>query len=153
MRFLVIPVLIMLFFLLLLLCYSLTSWMLFLFFLCPEVFAASVSIITYKAFIINILYIYTFNYLSLKQSFLPYLAAASYCFLSPVRFAFKLFTSSLPHSIAAETSFSLPLILLPFSVFCIPSCLPSLSYMGRYSFLFGVAYLFIFSRFFLLKCL
>lgn len=91
--------------------------MLFLFSLCPEVFAASVSIITYKVFVINILYIYTFNYLYLKQSSVPYFAAALYCFLSPVRFAFKLFTSSLPHSIAAETSFSFPLILFPFSVF------------------------------------
>jgi len=81
--------------LLLLLCYFLTPWMLFLFSLCPEVFAASVSIITYKVFVINILYIYTFNYLYLKQSSLPYLVAALYCFLSPVRFAFKLFTSSL----------------------------------------------------------
>lgn len=122
--------------------------MLFLFSLCPEVFAASVSIITYKVFVINILYIYTFNYLYLKQSSVPYFAAALYCFLSPVRFAFKLFTSSFPHSIVAETSLSFPLILFPFSVFGIPSCLPSLSYMGRYSFLFGVAYLFIFSRFF-----
>ena len=74
--------------------------MLFLFSLCPEVFAASVSIITYKVFVINILYIYTFNYLYLKQSSVPYFAAALYCFLSPV--------------------------------------LPSLSYMGRYLFLFGV---------------
>ena len=121
--------------------------MLFLFSLCPEVFAASVSIITYKVFVINILYIYTFNYLYLKQSSVPYFAAALYCFLSPVRFAFKLFTSSFPHSIVAETSLSFPQILFPFSVFGIPSCLLSLSYMGRYSFLFGVAYLFIFSRF------
>jgi hypothetical protein len=122
--------------------------MLFLFSLCPEVFAASVSIITYKVFVINILYIYTFNYLYLKQSSVPYFAAALYCFLSPVRFAFKLFTSSFPHSIVAETSLSFPQILFPFSVFGIPSCLLSLSYMGRYSFLFGVAYLFIFSCFF-----
>lgn len=127
--------------------------MLFLFSLCLEVFAASVSIITYKVFVINILYIYTFNYLYLKQSSVPYFAAALYCFLSPVRLAFKLFTSSLPHSIAVETSFSFPLILFPFSVFGIPSCLPSLSYMGRYSFFFGVAYLFIFSCFSLLKYL
>lgn len=140
-------------FLLLVLCYSLTLRVLFLSSLCPEVFTISPSIIICKVFIINILYIYTFNYLYLKQSFLPYFAAALCCFLSPVRFAFKLFTSSLPHSIADETSFSLPLILFPFSVFCIPSCLPSLSYMGRYLFLFGVAYLFIFSLFFLLKCL
>ena len=97
------------------------------------------------------LYIYTFNYLYLKQSFLPYFAVALYCFLSPVLFAFKLFTSSLPHSIAAETSFSLPLILFPFSVFCIPSCLSSLSYMGRYLFLFCVAYRFMFSPLVLLK--
>lgn len=83
-------------FLLLLLCYTLTPWMLFLFFLCPEVFATSVSIITYKVFVINILYIYTFNYLYLKQSFLPYFVVVSYCFLNPVWFAFKLFTSSLP---------------------------------------------------------
>ena len=138
---------------LLLLCYFLTPWMLFLFSLCPAVFATLVSRITHKVFIINILYIYTFNYLYLKQSSLPYLVAALYCFLSPVRFAFKLFTSSLPHSIAAETSFSFPLILFPFSVFCSPSCLPSLSYMGRYSFFFGVAYLFIFSCFSLLKYL
>lgn len=123
--------------------------MLFLFSLCPEVFAASVSIITYKVFVINILYIYTFNYLYLKQSSVPYFAAALYCFLSPVRFAFKLFTSSFPHSIVAETSLSFPQILFPFSVFGIPSCLLSLSYMGRYSFLFGVAYLFMFSCFFL----
>lgn len=122
--------------------------MLFLFSLCPEVFAASVSIITYKVFVINILYIYTFNYLYLKQSSVPYFAAALYCFLSPVRFAFKLFTSSFPHSIVAETSLSFPQILFPFSVFGIPSCLLSLSYMGRYSFLFGVAYLFMFSCFF-----
>lgn len=122
--------------------------MLFLFSLCSEVFATLVSMITCKVLFINILYIYTFNYLYLKQSSLSYLAAALYCFLSPVWFAFKLFTSSLPHSIADETSFSFPLILFPFSVFCIPSCLPSLSYMGRYLFLFGVAYLFIFSRFF-----
>ena len=127
--------------------------MLFLFSLCSEVFATLVSMITCKVLFINILYIYTFNYLYLKQSSLSYLAAALYCFLSPVWFAFKLFTSSLPHSIADETSFSFPLILFPFSVFCIPSCLPSLSYMGRYLFLFGVAYLFIFSLFFLLKCL
>lgn len=134
---------------LLLLCYSLTPWMLFLFSLCPTVFATLVSMITCRVFIINILYIYTFNYLYLKQSFLPYLAAASYCFLSPIRFAFKLFTSSFPHSIVAETSLSFPQILFPFSVFGIPFCLPSLSYMGRYSFLFGVAYLFMFSCFFL----
>lgn len=121
--------------------------MLFLFSFCPEVFATSVTIFAYKVFSINILYIYTFIYLYLKQSSLPYFAAALYCFFSPVRFAFKLFTSSLPHSIAADTSFSLPLILFPFSVFCSPSCLSSLSYMGRYLFLFGVAYLFIFSRF------
>lgn len=127
--------------------------MLFRFSLCPEEFAALVSIITYKVFVINILYIYTFNYLYLKQSSLPYSAAALYRFLSPVWFAFKLFTSSLPHSIADETSFSFPLILFPFSVFCSPSCLPSLSYMGRYSFFFGVAYLFIFSCFSLLKYL
>ena len=81
---------------LLLLCYSLTFWLLFLFSLCPEVFATLVSMITYKVFIINILYIYTFNYLYLKQSSLSYLAAALYCYLSPVRFTFKLFTSSLP---------------------------------------------------------
>ena len=122
----------------LLLCYSLTSWMLFLFFLCPEVFAALVSMITCKVLFINILYIYTFNYLYLKQSFLPYFAAALYFFLSSVRFAFKLFTSTFSYSIADETSFSFSLILFPFSVFCIPSCLPFLSYMGRYSFLFGV---------------
>ena len=127
--------------------------MLFLFSLCSEVFATLVSMITCKVLFINILYIYTFNYLYFKQSSLSYLAAALYCFLSPVRFAFKLFTSSLPHSIAAETSFSFPLILFPFSVFCSPSCLPSLSYMGRYSFFFGVAYLFIFSCFSLLKYL
>jgi hypothetical protein len=125
--------------------------MLFLFSLCPEVFATSVAMFTYKILIINILYIYTFNYLYFKQSSLPYLSAASYCFLSPVRFAFKFFTSSLSHSIAAETFFSLPLILFPFSVFCSPSCLPSLSYMGRYSFFFGVAYLFMFSPFALLR--
>lgn len=123
--------------------------MLFLFSLCPEVFATLVSMITCKVLFINILYIYTFNYLYLKQSSLPYFAAALYCFLSPVRFAFKLFTSSFPHSIVAETSLSFPQILFPFSVFGIPSCLPSLSYMGRYSFLFGVAYLFMFSCFFL----
>lgn len=99
--------------------------MLFLFSLCSEVFATLVSMITCKVLFINILYIYTFNYLYLKQSSLSYLAAALYCFLSPVRFAFKLFTSSLPHSIAAETSFSLPLILFPFSVF--QSFLPALS--------------------------
>ncbi len=80
--------------------------MLFLFSLCLEVFAASVSIITYKVFVINILYIYTFNYLYLKLSSLPYFVVVSYCFLSPVRLAFKLLTSSLPHSIADETSFS-----------------------------------------------
>ena len=91
--------------------------MLFLFSLCLEVFAASVSIITYKVFVINILYIYTFNYLYLKLSSLPYFVVVSYCFLSPVRLAFKLLTSSLPHSIAAETFFFLPLILFPFSVF------------------------------------
>ena len=122
--------------------------MLFLFSLCSEVFATLVSMITCKVLFINILYIYTFNYLYLEQSSLPYSAAALYRFLSPVWFAFKLFTSSLPHSIADETSFSFPLILFPFSVFCSPSCLPSLSYMGRYSFFFGVASLFIFSRFF-----
>lgn len=83
-------------FLLRLLCYTLTPWMLFLFFLCPGVIAALVSIITYKVFVINILYIYTFNYLYLKQSFLPYFVVVSYCFLNPVWFAFKLFTSSLP---------------------------------------------------------
>lgn len=122
--------------------------MLFLFSLCSEVFATLVSMITCKVLFINILYIYTFNYLYLKQSSVPYFAAALYCFLSPVRFAFKLFTSSFPHSIVAETSLSFPQILFPFSVFGIPSCLLSLSYMGRYSFLFGVAYLFIFSCFF-----
>ena len=56
-------------FLLLLLCFSLTPWMLFLFFLCPEVFATLVSMITCKVLSISILYIYTFNYLYLKQSF------------------------------------------------------------------------------------
>lgn len=91
--------------------------MLFLFSLCSAVFATSVAMFTYKILIINILYIYTFNYLYLKLSSLPYFAAALYSFLSPVRFAFKLFTSSLPHSIADETSFSLPQILFPFSVF------------------------------------
>ena len=70
--------------------------MLFLFSLCSEVFATLVSMITCKVLFINILYIYTFNYLYLKQSSLSYLAAALYCFLSPVRYAFKLFTSSLP---------------------------------------------------------
>lgn len=105
-------------FLLLLLCNSLTSWMLFLFSLCPEVFATLVLMITFKVLFINILYIYTFNYLYLIQSSFPYFAAALYRFLSPVWFAFKLFTSSLPHSIADETSFSFPLILFPFSVFC-----------------------------------
>lgn len=119
--------------------------MLFLFSLCLEVFAASVSIITYKVFVINILYIYTFNYLYLKLSSLPYFVVVSYCFLSPVRLAFKLFTSSLPHSIAVETSFSFPLILFPFSVFGIPSCLPSLSYMFRYSFLFRFSFFLVFS--------
>lgn len=89
--------------------------MLFLFSLCPEVFAASVSIITYKVFVINILYIYTFNYLYLKQSSVPYFAAALYCFLSPVWFAFKLLTSSLSYSIADETSVTLSMILFLFS--------------------------------------
>ena len=112
--------------------------MLFLFSLCPAVFATLVSRITHKVFIINILYIYTFNYLYLKQSSLSYLAAALYCFLSPVRFAFKLFTSTFSYSIAADMSFSFPLILFLFFVFCSSSFLPSLSYMGRYLFLFGV---------------
>lgn len=125
--------------------------MLFLFSLCPAVFSDSFSLPDCNMLCIKILYIYTFNYLYLKQSFLPYFAAALYCFLSPVRIAFKLFTSSLPHSIAAETSLSIPQILFPFSVFGIPSCLPSLSYMGRYSFLFGVAHLFMFSPLVLLK--
>ena len=125
--------------------------MLFLFSLCSEVFATLVSMITCKVLLINILYIYTFNYLYLKQSFLPYLAAASYCFLSPVRFDFKLFTSTFSYSIADDTSFSLPLILFFFFVFCSPSCLPSLSYMFRYLFFFGVAYLFMFSPIVLLN--
>lgn len=133
------------FFLLLLLCYTLTPCMLFLFSLCPEVFAASVSIITYKVFVINILYIYTFNYLYLKQSSVPYFAAALYCFLSPVRFAFKLFTSSFPHSIVAETSLSFPQILFLFSVFCTLSCLSSRSYMFRYSFLFRFSFFSVFT--------
>lgn len=134
-----------------LLCYSLTSWLLFLFFLCPAVFATLVSMIACKVLFINILYIYTFNYLYLKQSFLPYLAAASDCFLSPVRFAFKLFTSSLSLTPLLLKRLFFSLILFPFSVFCSPSCLSSLSYLGRYSFLFGVAYLFMFSSFSLLR--
>ena len=122
-----------------------TSWILFLFSLCPEVFATLVSMITCKVLFINILYIYTFNYLYLKLSFLPYFAAASYCFLSPVRLAFKLFTSSLPHSIAAETSLSIPQILFLFSVFCTLSCLSSRSYMFRYSFLFRFSFFSVFT--------
>lgn len=88
--------------------------MLFLFSLCPEEFATSVSIIACKVFIINILYIYTFNYLYLKQYSLPYIAVALCSFLSPVWFVFKLFTSSLSYSIADETSVTLSLILFPF---------------------------------------
>ena len=126
--------------------------MLFLFSLCPEVFATLVSMINCKVLFVNILYIYTFNYFYLKQSSLPYFAAALYFFLSPVLFAFKLFTSSLPHSIAADTSFSLPLVLFPFSVFCSPSCLPSLSYMFRYSFLFRFSFFLVFTSFVLLTC-
>lgn len=88
--------------------------MLFLFSLCPEEFATSVSIIACKVFIINILYIYTFKYLYLKQYSLPYIAVALCSFLSPVWFVFKLFTSSLSYSIADETSVTLSLILFPF---------------------------------------
>jgi len=126
--------------------------MLFLFSLCSEVFATLVSMITCKVLFINILYIYTFNYLYLKQSSLSYLAAALYCFLSPVWFAFKFLTSSLSYSIADETSVTLSLILFPFSLFCSPSCLPFLSYMGRYLFFFGVSFFLLFSSFVLLMC-
>ena len=139
-------------FLLLLLCYSLTSWMLFLFSLCLEVFAASVSIITYKVFVINILYIYPFSYLYFKLSSFSVFTAASNSSLSPVWFAFKLLTSSLSYSIADEMSVTLSLILFPFSLFCSPSCLPFLSYMGRYLFFFGVSFFLLFSSFVLLMC-
>ena len=124
--------------------------MLFLFSLCPEVFAASPSIITFKVFIINILYIYTFNYLYLKLSSFSVFTAASHSSLSPVWFAFKLLTSSLSYSIADETSVALSLILFPFSLFCSPSCLPFHSYMGRCLFFFGVSFFLLFSSFVLL---
>lgn len=139
-------------FLLLLLCYSLTPWVLFLSSLCPEVFAISSSAITYKVFIINILYIYTFNYLYLKLSSFSVFTAASNSSLSPVWFAFKFLTSSLSYSIADETSVTLSLILFPFSLFCSPSCLPFLSYMGRYLFFFVVSFFLLFSSFVLLIC-
>ena len=102
-------------FLLLLLCYSLTLRVLFLSSLCPEVFAISSSIITCKAFTVNILYIYTFNYLYLKPSSFSVFTAASNSSLSPVWFAFDLFTSSLSYSIADETSVTLSMILFLFS--------------------------------------
>ena len=139
-------------FLLLLLCYSLTLRVLFLSSLCPEVFAISSSIITCKAFTVNILYIYTFNYLYLKLSSFSVFTAASNSSLGPVWFAFKLLTSSLSCSIADETSLSLSLILFPFSLFCSPSCLPFLSYMGCYLFFFGVSFFLLFSSFVLLMC-
>ena len=139
-------------FLLLLLCYSLTLRVLFLSSLCSEVFAISPSIITCKLFIINILYIYTFNYLYLKLSSFSVFTAASNSSLSPVWFAFKLLTSSLSYSIADEMSVTLSLILFPFSLFCSPSCLPFLSYMGRYLFFFGVSSFLLFSFLILLIC-
>lgn len=137
-------------FLQLLLCYSLTLWVLFLSSLCSEVFAISPSIITCKVFIINILYIYTFNYLYLKPSSFSVFTAASNSSLSPVWFAFNLFTSSLSYSIADETSVTLSLILFPFSLFCSPFCLPFLSCMGHYLFFFGVSFFLLFSSFVLL---
>ena len=94
----------------------------------------SPPIITCKVFIINILYIYTFNYLDLKLSSFSVFTAASNSSLSPVWFAFKLLTSIFSYSIADETSVTLSLILFPFSLFCSPYCLPFLSYMGRYLF-------------------
>lgn len=139
-------------FLLLLLCYSLTLRVLFLSSLCPEVFAISPPIIIRKVFVINILYIYTFNYLHLKPSSFSVFTAASNSALSPVWFAFKLLTSSLSCFIADETSFTLSLILFSFSWFCSPSCLPFLSYMGRYLFFFGISFFLLFSSFVLLKC-
>ena len=139
-------------FLLLILCYSLTLRVLFLSSLCSEVFAISLPIITYNAFVINILYIYTFNYLYLKLSSFSVFTTATNFSLSPVWFAFKLLTSSLSYSIADETSVTLSLILFLFSYFCSPFCLPFLSYMGRYLFFFGVSYFLLFSSFVLLIC-
>lgn len=137
-------------FLLLLLCYSLTLRVLFLSSLCSEVFAISPSIITCKVFVINILYIYTFSYLYFKLSSFSVFTAASNSSLSPVWFAFNLFTSSLSYSIADETSVTLSMILFPFSLFCSPFCLPFLSYMGHYLFFFGVSFFLLFSSFVLL---
>lgn len=137
-------------FLLLLLCYFFTLRVLFLSSLCPEVFAISSSIITCKAFTVNMLYIYTFNYLYLKLSSFSVFTVASNSSLSPVWFAFKLLTSIFSYSIADETSVTLSLILFPFSLFCSPYCLPFLSYMGRYLFFFGVFFFLLFSSFVLL---
>lgn len=113
--FWVVSALVVLLFLLLILCYSLTLRVFFLSSLCPEVFAISSSIFTCNVFIINILYIYTFNYLYLKLSSFSVFTAASNFSLSPVWFAFNLFTSSLSYSIADETSVTLSMILFLFS--------------------------------------
>ena len=101
----------------LLLCYYLTLWLRARSSLCPEAFVGTLSLTDCNMLCINILYIYTFNYLYLKLSSFPVFAAALYSFLSSVRFAFMLFFSSLPCFISDKTSAPLSWFLFLLSVF------------------------------------
>ena len=101
----------------LLLCYYLTLWLRTLSSFCPEAFARTIFLNERNTLCINILYIYTFNYLYLKLSSFPVFAAALYSFLGPVRFTFILFSRNLPCFISDKTSVPLSWFLFLLSVF------------------------------------